>query len=266
MTVIHDLPGPDLDLILHSPGGSPHTAESIVRYLRSKFSSIRVIVPSLAMSAATMIACAADSIVLGKHSFLGPIDPQIVVTMRHTGPVFYPAHAILDQFELAKRECGDPRKMGAWVPMLPQYGPALLVQCKHALKLAKDLVTGWLGAYMFRGKRGAARKGSTIARQLSSHSRWKSHGRQIGRDDLEKMGLRIDKLEDDPVSQDLFLSVFHATTHTFSMTPAVKIIENSIGKAFVQQVQVSPVPVKTEGPQDPLQGKGLDGKTESRPS
>ncbi len=62
--VCYALEGETLDLILHSPGGSPEAAEAIVSYLRSRFSSIRVIVPQLAMSAATMIACAADQIVL----------------------------------------------------------------------------------------------------------------------------------------------------------------------------------------------------------
>ncbi len=59
MEVSQGLEGTDLDLILHSPGGSPESAEAIVTYLRSRFSNIRVIVPQLAMSAATMIACAA---------------------------------------------------------------------------------------------------------------------------------------------------------------------------------------------------------------
>ena len=61
-----------LDLILHSPGGSPEAAEAIVGYLRARFRHIRVLVPQLAMSAATMIACACNEIVMGKHSFLGP--------------------------------------------------------------------------------------------------------------------------------------------------------------------------------------------------
>ena len=66
MEVSQGLEGDGLDLILHSPGGSPEAAEAIVSYLRSRFSHIRVIVPQLAMSAATMIACAADEIVLGR--------------------------------------------------------------------------------------------------------------------------------------------------------------------------------------------------------
>ena len=107
MEVIHGLSSDNLDLILHSPGGVLEAAEAFVCYLRSKFKNIRVIVPQMAMSAATMIACAADIIIMGKHSFLGPIDPQIVV-QTHLGTQMVPAQAILDQFELAKKECSEP--------------------------------------------------------------------------------------------------------------------------------------------------------------
>ncbi len=55
MEVTYQLKGTDLDLILHSPGGSPEATEAIVSYLRSKFRNIRVIVPQIAMSAATMV-------------------------------------------------------------------------------------------------------------------------------------------------------------------------------------------------------------------
>ncbi len=149
MEVIHGLSGPNLDLILHSPGGSLEAAEALVLYLRSKFDHIRVIVPQMAMSAATMIACAADLIVLGKHSFLGPIDPQIIINTP-LGQRMVPAQAILEQFERAKNECQDPAKLGAWLPMLSQYGPDLLVQCEDASEMSKDLVKGWLEAYMLR--------------------------------------------------------------------------------------------------------------------
>lgn len=44
-------------------------------------------------------------------------------------------------------------------------------------------------------------------------------------------------LEDDQLSQDLFLSVFHAVTHTFNGTAAVKVIENNLGKAFMKLQQ-----------------------------
>ena len=67
-----------LDLILHTPGGSIASTETIVNYLQQMFGSdIRVLVPQIAMSAGTMIACCSKEIVMGKHSSLGPIDPQL---------------------------------------------------------------------------------------------------------------------------------------------------------------------------------------------
>ena len=108
-----------LDLILHSPGGSIGAAEAIVLYLRSRFKHIRVIVPNLAMSAAAMISCAADKIVLGKHSFLGPTDPQIPIRTVN-GLEFVPAQAILDEFERAKLECRNKRNRFGWHPILTQ--------------------------------------------------------------------------------------------------------------------------------------------------
>ena len=84
MSALHGLGGSRLDLILHSPGGSPEAAEQIVTYLRSKYDHIRAIIPPNAMSAATMIACGlgCDEIVMGKHSALGPIDPQVTLGTR----------------------------------------------------------------------------------------------------------------------------------------------------------------------------------------
>lgn len=251
MTVVHGLQGPDLDLILHSPGGSPEAAESIVSYLRSKFSSVRVIVPHLAMSAATMIACASDAIVMGKHSFLGPIDPQIVV-LTPTGPRMVPAQAILDQFGLAKQECQDPKKMGAWMPMLAQYGPALLVQCQNANALSEQLVRDWLERFMLANHNEKARLAKDVACWLAAHTHWKSHNRHIPRDNLAKHGLCVEHLEADPVAQDLVLSAFHASIHTLDATPTVKIIENHKGVAFIQQMMHVPVGVPMPPPGSPV--------------
>ncbi|MDI6639901.1 MAG: hypothetical protein QMD78_03660 [Methanocellales archaeon] len=117
MEVIHGLKGSNLDLVVHSPGGSAEAVEAVVLYLRTKFDDIRLIIPQAAMSAATMLACAANSIVMGKHSFIGPIDPQIVVNSQF-GPISVPAQAVLDQFEQARSECQDPGRLGSWLPIL----------------------------------------------------------------------------------------------------------------------------------------------------
>ncbi len=240
MEVSHGLHGNKLDLILHSPGGSPEAAEAIVSYLRSRFSHIRVIVPQLAMSAATMIACAADEIVLGKHSFLGPTDPQIMLATP-LGVRSVPAQAVLDQFDQAKKECSDPAKLSAWLPMLSQYGPDLLVQCETALEMSKILVRSWLESYMFKDMADRQTRAESVSAWLADHKRFKSHSRHVPRKELEDHQLSIRRLEKDETLQDLSLSVFHATTHTFSGTPAVKIVESHTGRAFIKQHVAQPV-------------------------
>ena len=233
MEVVHGLGGDDLDLILHSPGGSPEAAEAIVSYLRSRFAHIRAIVPHLAMSAATMIACAADEIVLGKHSFLGPTDPQLLV-QTPLGVRMVPAQSVLDQFDRAQRECADPGKLAVWQPMLTQYGPDLLEQCKSALSMSKDLVKAWLENYMFRDDPQRREKSENISEWLADHGNFKSHSRHISRDEIRNHGINISFLEKDRVFQDLVLSVFHATSHTFGTMPAVKIVENHVGREFIK--------------------------------
>ncbi len=177
MEVCKDVSGPALDVLLHSPGGSPEAVASIVRYLRMKYSDIRVFVPLAAMSAATMWALAANEIVMGKHSQLGPIDPQMV------SPTWTaPARAILKQFEQAKEECKDPALLGAWVPILQQYGPALIQQCEAAEALALRLVQEWLQEWMLARRRNRAKKAEAIAHYFASYEEHRSHVLGISRE------------------------------------------------------------------------------------
>ncbi|HYT14938.1 MAG TPA: hypothetical protein VEL80_00895 [Burkholderiales bacterium] len=236
MEVLHGVKETSLDLIIHSPGGSLAAADACVQYLRSKFHYIRVFVPHAAMSAATMLACAADEIVMGKHSFLGPIDPQLIMNTS-LGARSIPAQAILDQFEMARTECQDPARLAVWLPMLQQYGPDLLVQCQNVSALSRELVQSWLTDYMFRGQLNAAERATSIASWLADHAKFKMHGRHINRERLREKGMNILNLEQDKDQQDFILSIFHATTHTFNLSPAVKIIENHLGNAFINQVQ-----------------------------
>ena len=92
MSVIHRLDrSKGLDLLLHTPVGDTASTESIVDYLRSMFGTdIRAIVPQIAMSAGTMTALSCKEIIMGKHSSLGPIDPQIGGIAAH-GMVGQPA-------------------------------------------------------------------------------------------------------------------------------------------------------------------------------
>lgn len=244
MEVHKDLKGPGLDLILHSPGGSAEATASIVRYLRTKFTDIRVFVPLAAMSAATMWALAGDEIVMGKHSQLGPIDPQMVTADGQ----YHPARVILQQFDRAKQEiAADPSLLGAWVPILQAYGPSMLQECERAELLARGLVEQWLSAYMLRADRRRVSKAKAIAKWFSEYGANQSHALGIGRDAARGRGLRVVDLETDPALQDAVLSVHHATLLTLA-GPAAKIVENHLGRAWVQMVQQIMVQVPAGSP------------------
>src|SRR6202047_249850 len=66
-----------LDLVLHTPGGLVLAALQIAKAVRDHKAKVTVFVPHYAMSGGTLIALAADEIVMCSHSVLGPIDPQI---------------------------------------------------------------------------------------------------------------------------------------------------------------------------------------------
>ena len=66
-----------LDIVLHTPGGLVVAAVQIARAIRAHKGKVSVLVPHYAMSGGTLIALAADEIVMSRHAVLGPIDPQL---------------------------------------------------------------------------------------------------------------------------------------------------------------------------------------------
>jgi ClpP class serine protease len=123
--------GDNLDILLQSPGGLAEATESIVVLIRNRFKNVRFIIPSIAKSAATMLAMSGDELLLSPASELGPIDPQLVI-----GGKAAAAQAILEQFQMAKDDLQrNPGMMPAWLPILQQYGPALLQECQHYIDL-----------------------------------------------------------------------------------------------------------------------------------
>jgi ClpP class serine protease len=66
-----------IDLILHTPGGLVLAAEQIAFALKRRPGKVTVFVPHYAMSGGTLIALAADEIVMDPNAVLGPLDPQI---------------------------------------------------------------------------------------------------------------------------------------------------------------------------------------------
>lgn len=249
MAALNGLKSKQLDLIIHSPGGSLEAADQIVQYLRSKYDHIRAIVPQNAMSAATMIACACDEIIMGKQSAIGPIDPQITLPGLH-GQFTAPAQSILDDFEKAKSSIlEDPRTAPLWITRINSLPPGILNICNNTIANAKAKVAEWLDNYMF--KEADEKKGTEIAEWLGSASEHKTHGRPIGIALADSRGLNVRALEDDQNLQDKVLSVFHASAVTLDVTPVIKFIENHIDKGWflaAEPVQSPPMANKPSLP------------------
>src|SRR5437870_5651256 len=73
----HTPPEQPIDIILHTPGGLVLAAEQIAKALVERKGKVTVFVPHYAMSGGTLIALAADEIVMDANAVLGPVDPQI---------------------------------------------------------------------------------------------------------------------------------------------------------------------------------------------
>lgn len=232
MGVIHGMDwSKPLTVLLHTPGGVTTAAETIVEYLRSKFSRIEVVVPTFAMSAGTMIALGSDNIVMGRQSQLGPIDPQMGLGGRMVS-----AQAIVAQFNKAKGDIKKDVTMAhAWAPVLQSLGPDLIAQAQYALQYGEEMVARWLARYMLEGQADADANGKKIAAHFNDAGKHKNHGRRIGRDEARTNGITVEDLEDDQEFQEHVLTAYHLATITFEKTIATKALLTGTGQSWIKQ-------------------------------
>lgn len=173
----------NIELLIQSGGGVGEVAEKIVdmirQYCRKEF---RVVVPNLAKSAATMIALAADKIIMGVSSELGPIDPQLPTVQG--GTQFYvSAQSFIDarnRLEEKTREAVlNKEPFQPYIAQLSALDSGFIDHCEKAMAFAKDFATKSLEKYMLRNKQGSHDLAERIALDLCSASKYFSHGRTI---------------------------------------------------------------------------------------
>ena len=232
MATIHKMDrSKGLDLILHTPGGEVAATESLVDYLRSMFPhDIRAIIPQIAMSAGTMMALACKAVMMGKHSSLGPIDPQIRGI---------PAHGIIEEFKQAASDiAASPAMIPVWQPIIAKYHPTLIGECQKAIDWSTKMVRDWLVTGMFKGESDGPKKADRIIKELGDHALTKSHSRHISCATARSLGIKVEDMEMDQKIQDAILSVHHASIQSLGATSAIKLIENQLGVAYVQHVKM----------------------------
>ena len=146
-----------IDLIIHTPGGLVLAAMQIARAVEAHPAKVSVYVPVYAMSGGTLIALAADEIVLGEFSMLGPIDPQLlglpaasIVAARDAKPVEQVFDLTLVLADVSEKALAQVKR-GAVELMTPRMSKA------KAKKIAEKLAGGhWTHDYALTAEEAAS--------------------------------------------------------------------------------------------------------------
>lgn len=144
------------------------------------------------------------------------------------------AHAVKEEFDKILVEvAANPSKIIVWREILQKYNPTLIGECEKAIKWSKEMVCSWLESNMLKHDKDKAK---VVVEYLPSHQDTYTHDRHLDFNILDQLGLVIEKLEDDQELQAKVLSVHHSAIISMSQTQATKIIENNMGKAYIQSI------------------------------
>jgi ATP-dependent protease ClpP protease subunit len=192
--VLHNIPrDSNLDFLLHTAGGDIDAAEKIVSIVRTVVGKgqLRIIVPDFAKSAGTLIALAADKIVMSDSSELGPIDPQIVLSDGRGNSLQHSVMSYLDAFKKHTQALRDnPDDIVAQM-MLNKLDPATVNLLDAVRQRAQKLAEQHLNRWMFHEKKATYTK---IAYDLMDTARWLTHGQMIGYQEAQSLELEVEYL------------------------------------------------------------------------
>lgn len=219
----------DIDLMLQTNGGDPDVAEKLVYMLRERAASLRLIVAERAKSAGTLIALAADEILMGTPSELGPIDPQVTLRGPDGNFLSRPAHSFLDGLEDIKRKVIDEGGQinPAYFPLLSHFDPAALDVCNKAIKRCQQFAAKWLKRHMLRGQ--PASRAQAIAKKLVAQPSYiQSHGTVIDWEEAQQLGLRVTHLRHEDPLWDFVWRLYVQYHQEFQTDPNIwKIFETN---------------------------------------
>lgn len=217
-----------VDVLIHSPGGSPEATERIVSLLRAGFEKISFLVPHSAYSAATMLALSGDEIILHPGASLGPIDPQV------NG---IPARALRRGFEKAKKALKEegPEALPAYVPLIEKYSLEILEICEDYEQLSQELVREWLTTYMFKGDTSKQELIQEAVKFFSDYDTHRTHSRSLTFNKVKHLGLNIVTADSD--LKNLLREAHILLNGFFNVTLFVKVFENSQGLSWGRQFQ-----------------------------
>lgn len=200
-----------INVLLHSPGGDGTIVEKMMEMCRihlfGQNSKLRVIVPNIAKSAATVFALGADQILMGYCSEIGPIDPQVPIVVSGMTQ-WVSAFAFVEARDKLMEQIADAlKKKEPTVGLLQQlaglnipFTDEMENQIGFAKKTAVELLDRYMLVPRFPGKKGRVTKASEIAEKLLSKQLFPVHGYYIDGGTAKKLGLEVELLDkDDPL-------------------------------------------------------------------
>lgn len=251
-----------LDFYIETPGGSGEAAEEIAKWLRKKFGSINYVISGEAKSAGTILVLSGNEISMTQSGSLGPIDAQIKIG-RSTISAYDYMEWVRKKQELAEKE-GRLSPFDA--TMIAQISPGELGSVEHGLKFAEEMVVNWLTKYKFKEWTETETKGikvtdemkykraEKIASDLTNHGKWRSHGRSLKIEDLEEIGLRINKIDENLDLADIVYRIQTIIKMLFGTTNIYKIFATADEKLFRTAIQIqNPMSTPLEKSQDDVQ-------------
>jgi len=196
----------NLDLMIHTLGGSGDTAEKIVEMCRNHCSGeFRVVIPNMAKSAGTLIALGADKIVMGHCSEVGPTDPQIRISVGNA-PQWVSAWTFIHARNELTKKVEEAQKKGenpdAFLQQLATIDSVFVQHCEQLMKFAKNVGRKWIAGRLVAKeipKEEADAKADRVIDFLSNVEEHITHGRLILAGELKENcapALQIEELEE----------------------------------------------------------------------
>lgn len=140
-------PNVPIDLILHTPGGLVLATEQIAKALMRHRAKVTVFVPHYAMSGGTMLAMAADEIIMDENAVLGPVDPQLgnvaaasVLTVIEQKPISEIDDQTLITADLARKALHQVQRFVR--TLLEDSFPEQKIQPENIDRIVEALTTG----------------------------------------------------------------------------------------------------------------------------
>lgn len=181
-----------VDLFLASNGGDPTVSWRIVSLIRERVSKLCVLIPQSAFSAATLIALGADEIVMHPHGNLGPVDAQLEAPLPSdpSRRMRFGAEDLAAFLDFAKKRVGlsdQAQLLRVFELFCQSVGPVSIGTAWRSTQLSETLTEGLLLKHMSGD--GETQKAKAIAESLGK--KYFHHGYPLGRQEAQKMGLKI---------------------------------------------------------------------------